>query len=175
MLKTYSLRKRILFSALLLALLSASAYTAQAMDIRQVRAALTGHGGGFGFSFAGRMSGTPTPETLLIVDSVNDAGAFTGKYYPYSGPAPSADNVSGTITIINGEAIRITFTVRAQRTGGVIAGTTTFEGALRLSTGDSSPSFMAGTYTIGRAVPAPGRAPGPYPFCATFLSIPDAP
>lgn len=168
MLKTDSLKRRILFSAVLMTLLGAAVQTANATDMRQVRAALISSGRGLAFNF---MGGSATPETVLVIDNISDSGAFTGKYYPYSGEQPATDNVSGTITIISGEAIRITFTVNAERVGGIIGGTTTFDGALRLGTGDTHPSFMAGTYTLGRTVPVPRRAPGPFPFCATFAVI----
>lgn len=169
--KTYSLRRRILFSAVLITLLGAAANTIQAQDISQLRNAITGGAGLFQFSFRG---GSTTPETLLVIDTISDSGSFTGKYYSATGTAPSTDNVSGTINVISGGAIRIRFTVNAERISGVIGGTTTFDGALLFDLGVNHRSFMAGTYTIGRTTPIPGprRAPGPYPFCANFAQIP---
>lgn len=167
--KIYNLGRHIFLSAALMTLLGAAAHTTHAQDIVQIRNALASGAGGFAFSFRG---GTAPPEASLVVDNLNDSGSFTGKYYPYSGPVPSADNVSGTITIISGGAIRISFMVRADRVGGV-SPATTFDGALLLGTGGHT-SFMAGTYTFRGTIPSPGprRAPGPYPFCAIFVPLP---
>jgi hypothetical protein len=181
MFKTNDSKRRNLFAAIVagLTLVGALTQTARA-DIRQVRTALIGDRG-FIFHF----SATGAPGAILVVQQVNDSGAFTGKYYPYSGAQPASPNVTGTITFVGDagatQAIRVMFTVTQHNASGLVASVETFDGALQLGTEGTSgipparqrASFMAGTYsTGGRTVPGPRTAPGPYPFCATVEEIP---
>ena len=165
--KNQSLMRAILFSVICMTLTAAVAQTARATDMRQLRAAFAG--GGLGFSFAGGVGGLETPETILTIDHLTDAGSFTGKYYPFTGTPPATNNATGTITIV-GAAIRITFRVTA-RPAGFTSSVETFDGALRLGSGNPHDLFMAGTSTINRTGPGSGT-PGPYPFAATYFEIP---
>jgi hypothetical protein len=168
MLKNQSLMRAILFSIICMTLTAAASQTARATNMRQLRQAFMG--GGLGFSFAGGVRGLATPETILTIDQLTDSGSFTGKYYPFTGLAPSTNNATGTITILGGTAIRITFRVTTNSVG-IPSSVQTFDGALRLGSADPHDLFLAGTYTINRT--GPGSAtPGPYPFCATYASIP---
>ena len=168
MLKTQSLIRPILFSMICMTLTTAASQTARATDMRQLRAAFAG--GGLGFSFAGGVRGLAAPETILTIDQLTDGGSFTGKYYPYSGPAPATNNATGTITILGGNAIRISFRVTSH-VAGVPSSVETFDGALRLSSAGSHDLLMTGTYAITRTGPGSGT-PGPFPFCATYFEIP---
>ena len=167
--KTQSLMRAILFSVICMTVTAVASQTARATDMRQVRQAFSG--GGLGFNFMEAMRGSAAPQTILTIDQLTDAGSFTGKYYSNPGSPPSSNNATGTITIVGGTAIRINFRVTT-RSVGVTSSVETFDGAIRLGTANPNDLFMAGTYTISRTVPGPG-SPGPYPFCATYISIPD--